>query len=332
MRSKTKLAIDPETIKKLFDKAGIPGAEHIAPLGAGEYNSVYAANASGKAYAIKIAPHPSATILTYEQDMMAQEIYYYKLMANQARISVPQIFYVDFSKEEIPAEYFIMQRLSGTQIDQANLDDSQKKEAEQKLAAMAAQMHSVKGEKFGYRQNQLFDNWYLALESMVTNLIADCRRLHHGTRRGQKLLTYIHEHRAVLEKVESVLINFDIWPPNIFCDNQNDDIKLSWIDPERCLWGDRIADFVCLDFMNMSLNEKDATIQAYNQVSAEPVTVGTEEKIRFAIMLGYLGLIIEVEKYARYTLLHYGYWRNIMAANMLLSNCFTQLEALTSKD
>jgi fructosamine-3-kinase len=114
MRSKTKLTIDPEIIKNLFDKAGIHGAENIAPLGAGEYNSVYAVGAAGKAYAIKIAPHPSATILTYEQDMMAQEIYYYELMANQAGINVPQIFYVDFSKEEIPAEYFIMQHLPGT--------------------------------------------------------------------------------------------------------------------------------------------------------------------------------------------------------------------------
>ena len=130
MRSKTKLAIDPETIKNLFDKAGISGAENIAPLGAGEYNSVYAADAAGKAYAIKIAPHPSATILTYEQDMMAQEIYYYEIMAAQAKISVPEIFTVDFSKREIPAEYFIMQRLSGKQIDQSDLSKSQKAEAE----------------------------------------------------------------------------------------------------------------------------------------------------------------------------------------------------------
>jgi hypothetical protein len=81
--------------------------------------------------------------------------------------------------------------------------------------------------------------------------------------------------------------------------------------------------------MNMSLDQKGSTIQAYDQVSAEPVDIGTEEKIRFAILLGYFGLIIEVKKYARYTIFHYGYWRNIMAARMLFSNCFMQLEALT---
>lgn len=88
-------------------------------------------------------------------------------------------------------------------------------------------------------------------------------------------------------------------------------------------------DFVCLDFVHMSLDEKATTIQSYNQTSDEPVAVGNEEKIRFAIMLGYLGLIMEVEKYARYTVLHYGYWRNVTASRMLFSNCFTQLDELT---
>ena len=135
----------------------------------------------------------------------------------------------------------------------------------------------------------------------------------------------------MLEKVECSQINFDIWPPNIFFDHQKGDLNLFLIDPERYLWEDRIADFVCLEFMNMSLDQKNSTIEADNRVSAEPVTVGTEENIRFAITLSYLGLIIEVEIYTCYRLLHYGYWCNIMAANMLLSNCFKQLEGLTSK-
>ena len=100
----------------------------------------------------------------------------------------------------------------------------------------------------------------------------------------------------------------------------------SWIDPERCLWGDRIADFVCLDFINMALDKKSRTIEQYNQVSENPIVVGEEEKIRFAIMLGYLGLIMEVEKYSRYTFSHFGYWRNVIVARMLFSNCFRRLD------
>ncbi len=330
MRSKTKPEIDPGTIVKLFEKADITGATDIAPLGAGEYNSLYAVNAGGAAYAIKIAPQDLSKILTYEQQMMAQEVYYYGLMANQAQIRVPEIFYVDFSKKTIPCEYFIMERLPGKQVDQVELSEDQKAKVERELASMVARMHAVKGEKFGYRQNGLHDNWYLALHSMVANLIADCEALGKKTRQGKKLLAYIQIHRQLLERVECSLINFDIWPPNIICDCQDGALNLAWIDPERCLWGDRIADFVCLDFMNFSLDKKIATLEAYNRSSDHPLVIGDGERIRYAIMLGYLALIMEVEKYPRYSLLHYGYWRNVSVCKMIYSACFKQLTELTA--
>lgn len=44
------------------------------------------------------------------------------------------------------------------------------------------------------------------------------------------------------------MVNFDIWWPNIICNRENGEIKYAWIDPERSFWGDRIADFVCLEY------------------------------------------------------------------------------------
>ena len=225
MRSKTKLALEDATILRLFEKAGIPGAENIAPLGAGEYNSVYAVDAGGKKYAIKVAPKGSEKSLTYERGMIAQEVFYYGLMAGQAGIRVPEIYYSDFSKTEVPAEYFIMERLQGVQLDQAELSKSQKVDADQKLAAMAARMHAVRGGGFGYRQNGLFENWYLAFVDMVSNLIRDCKGLGRRTRNGEKLLAYVHQNQHVLEKVTSSLINFDIWPANIFVQWEGDGVQ-----------------------------------------------------------------------------------------------------------
>jgi aminoglycoside phosphotransferase (APT) family kinase protein len=330
MRSKTKPAIDPDTIGKLFENFDITGVTNIAPLGAGEYNSVYAVSAGSKAYVIKIAPQDPSVILTYERDMMAQEVYYYGLMANQAKIRVPKIYHVDFTRTVIPSEYFIMERLPGKQMDQVELTEDQKAKVEAELAVMVARMHSVKGDQFGYRQNGLHQNWHLALQSMVENLIADCKALGKRTRKGEKLLEYIDIHRQTLEQVDSALINFDIWPPNIICDRHDGAVNLAWIDPERCLWGDRIADFVPLDFMNMSLDKKTTTFQAYNRTADQPIVVGDGERIRYAIMLGYLALIMEVEKYARYSLLHYGYWRNLSVCKMIYDSCFKQLAELTA--
>ena len=328
MRSRTKLAVDAGTIIKLFEQAGIAGAGNVSPLGAGEYNSVYSVDAGGKGYVIKIAPKGSARILTYEQDMLAQEIYYYDLMATRAGLSVPEIYCADFSKSMIPSGYFIMERLRGVPMDRARLSNQQRVQVEAKLAELVARMHTVKGKTFGYRQNGLHDNWYLGLQAITANLIADCRDLGRRTRRGEKLLGYIHRNQRLLEKVECSLINFDVWQSNIICDWDGREPHLSWIDPERCLWGDRVGDFVCLDFRTMTLDGKTAAIQAYNQATSDPLVVGDDERIRFAIMLGYLALIMEVEKYARYTIFHYGYWRNVLATRLLFSNCFKQLEEL----
>ena len=219
MKSRTKVEVDAATIIKLFEKAGISGAENIAPLGAGEFNAVYSVDADDKQYAIKIAPMTDEKILTYEQDMIEQEVHYYGLM-KQAGIHVPEIYFFDFSKADIPTEYFIMERLNGQHTYEPNLPEHQQAVFREKLAAMVAQMHAVKSELFGYRQNGLHATWHLALRSMVSNLIEDCAKLGHRTSRGKKLLSFIDRHQILLEKVECSLINFDIWPMNILSEEK----------------------------------------------------------------------------------------------------------------
>lgn len=328
MKSKTKYEVTQQVVKELFEKAEIFNIENISPLGAGEFNTVYSAHADGVDYVVKIAPAADDRILTYEKNLMEQEIYYYSLMKEDAKIRVPKVYFWDFSHSVIPSNYFIMERMTGTQLDKAELSEKQKASADKKLAAMAASMHSVKGEKFGYRQNGLHDDWYSALKSMTENLMKDCNRLKCRTKKGAKLLLYIEKNEEILKKVESTLINFDIWPPNIFVNAESDDLSLSWIDPERCMWGDRIADFVCFDFMNMNIAKKHKILNDYNEAADNPISIGKDEEIRFALMLGYLGLIMEVEKHARYSIFNFGYWRNVLASKMLYKNAFSQLEKL----
>ena len=81
------------------------------------------------------------------------------------------------------------------------------------------------------------------------------------------------------------MVNFDIWWPNIICNRENGEIKYAWIDPERSFWGDRIADFVCLEYQK-PLEKKKASLAAYNAVADEPIRVTREEKIRYAVMQG----------------------------------------------
>ena len=329
MKSRSKYQIDENIVIKLFENAGIPSVENVKPLGAGEFNSVYAADADGKAYVLKIAPKNQQNVLTYEQNMMEQEVYYYGMM-EQAGINVPNVYFSDFSKNIIPTEYFIMERLDGKQLNESDLNDAERKIAQQKLAEMMALMHVVKGEKYGYRQNGQHKNWYLAIKDMVSNLVLDAKRYGRKNKNGAKLLDYIEKNKSILERVECSLINFDIWEANIFVCKKESGFDLYWIDPERCLWGDRIADFVCMEFMNMTLDAKQKTIENYNKATEKPIDITDEVRIRFAVMLGYLGMIMEVEKYARYSLFHYGYWRNVTVCKMLFENSFKTLDNLTN--
>lgn len=324
MVSKSKYELDNKTIVKLFKKAGIDNAINIAPLGAGEFNSVYAADANGKAYALKVAPSGTDGVLTYEIGMIEQEVYYYELM-RKADITVPQVYYSDFTKSEIPVGWFIMERLDGTQLDKAELTADERERADEILAGMIADMHMVKGDKFGYRQMKMYDSWYLAIKGIVEALISDCSDRGKKTRRGIKLLKYIDKNKEVLEKADCSLINFDAWEPNIFCIKENGEIKLAWIDPERCFWGDRIADFICMETAKLSMSKKTVSVKAYNKASKEPITVNAETEIRFAVMMCYLALIQEVEKYARYSPSMFGWWRNVFSSAMFYHAGFKQL-------
>ena len=329
MKSKSKWVMDSQSIIALFDTAGIEGITNIRPLGNGEYNSIFSGISSGKEYVIKIAPKGNCHTLTYENDMIKQEVYFYSLIHDKTNIKVPDIYYSDFTCKQTQSSFFIMEKLMGKQINQTQLTTTEKATVQLKIAEMVAQMHLIKNDKFGYRQNTLYDNWYLAITSMVENLINDCQRLKRDTRNGKKLLEYIKQNEKILTTVDSNMVNFDIWPPNIFCQKENGNIKLAWIDLERCFFGDRIADFVCLDFMNMSLDKKKESIDAYNKISDSPLIITDNERIRFAIMLGYLGLIMEVEKYARYNIFHFGWWRNVLACTLIFKTSFTQLAKLS---
>jgi aminoglycoside phosphotransferase (APT) family kinase protein len=326
MISKTKFSIDEATIKTLFHAAGIDGVTHVSPLGTGEYNSVFEVLTKEQEYVIKIAPAAGAPILTYEKDMMASELFWYEQLREHTDIRIPIIYDKDFSRALIPTEYFIMEKVRGKQMNEMDFTEAERTEADDTLAHMAAQIHRIKNERFGYIQNGLHDTWYSAICSMVENLILDSKKKNKRSPNGEKLLQFIHENKALLESVESRMVNFDLWAPNILCQRKdNGKIEYVWVDPERTFWGDPIADFVALDFVH-GLSDKKKTLEAYNAVAEHPVFATMEEQTRFAIAQGYLAFIMEVEKYYRYSLFHFGWWRNRMVSSFLYKKAWEVLE------
>ena len=330
MISRTKYKIDLCEIPALFEAAGIPGACEIAPLGDGEFNAVFCAKANGREYVVKIAPPDGMPVLTYERNMMEAEVFWYRMLRERAGVRVPEVVFSDFSRTLLPVPYFIMERLPGSPLHKVGLTAEERALAADETARMAARMHAVANDRFGYVQNGLHGNWYEAVREMTAQLLGDCRRVRRRSRRGERLLREIDRFRAVLADAPCRLVNFDIWEPNTLVWRENGALRQGWIDPERSFWGDPLADFVCLDFFQ-PLKQKRC-LAAYNAAAQTPVLATPEEAVRHAIMQGYLALIMETEKYYRYSPLRFGWWRNVAAAGMLYKSAFRELKAHAAPD
>jgi len=326
MISETKYAISDSEIVRLFQQAGIPGATRVAPLGNGEFSAVFSVSTPERAYVLKIAPPDDGHIMTYEKNMMYAEVFWYRMIRAHTDIRVPEIVFVDFSLERLPAAYFIMERLEGETLPKAGLGAGERGEASAELARMLAKIHVIPGERFGYEQGDVYESWYEAIRGMAVRTLEDCRNKSRRSRRGERLLRSIDRYRAVLDSVSPCMVNFDLWPSNVIASREEGSMRLAWIDPERSFWGDPVVDFVCLAF-SRPLKRAKSAVAAYNGAAGEPVEISRETEIRYAIGQGYLALIMETEKYYRYSPRRFGWWRNVIAAWMLYRAAFAVLEA-----
>lgn len=325
MKSKTKYLLTDKQIFEIFEKSKLGKVESYYPMGAGEFNSVYCVKIGDTDYVLKIAPRSDKKVLTYEKDMLSNEIKWYGRIGQNTSIKIPKIFYYDNSKSIIDADYFIMEKLNGVQMNMFNAS-TQIESPMSKLATMAAEIHRIKNDKFGYEQNGLYDNWYQAIKAMTQNLIDDAKAVGRTSKRGNKLLGYIEKHKCVLIKADCSMVNFDLWAPNVICNTDElGNVSYAWIDPERTFWGDYAADFVALEF-GKPIDEKIQSRDAYNSVADDAVEFTTEFKIRYYIATAYLALIQEVEKYYRYSIFNYGWIKNVTSAKSLFNEAFDFLE------
>ena len=324
MKSRSKTEVTFALASEMMKKAGLGTAVSAEPLGAGEFNTVLAVKTNdGNAYALKVAPSEDADVQLYEKGMMRSEVHFYSLMREHTDISVPDVLYADFSHELLPADWFVMTLIKGRHPSGEKGEEATALAEE--LARMAASMHKVKGEGFGYIQRGLRPSWHEAVRAMTEDLLRDAEKKGVRSRRGEKLLRLIDKHAGTLNKAECRMVNYDIWMPNIIVQETAEGKKFWWIDPERSFWGDPVADFVCLEFFK-PFRKKTLSAQAYNERADVPVTLSREEEIRWGVMMAYMGLLQEVEKHYRYTPLMFGWWRNVISSALFYRAGFKALK------
>lgn len=326
MKSKTKYYINQNEIKRIFKQNNLGEVSNIANLESGEFNSAYFVSCKNKEYVIKIAPNNNEHLLTYEKDLMEREVDFYRSIAKQTKVKIPQIYAYCSMDKNINSSYFIMEKLTSKPLSNCKLSKDERIKVNLEIGKNLAELHTIKGDKFGYVQNGLHENWYEAIKAMVTNLVADCTRYGKKARLGKVLLSYIEKHKQILMNVNSTYVHFDLWDGNIFYKTVNGEIELTFIDTERGFWGDSIADFVNIEMFSKLEDKK--SIDAYNKRADAQVNFTREENIRFNIMKAYLGLIVYTEKFARYKLFQFKYLINIIMSNYFFKQAFTALKSL----
>ena len=195
MKSKTKTLPTDAVLRDMLKQAGLDSAGvQFRLLGDGMFNAVFAAE-TNPPVVMKIAPRPQVPVMTYERDMLATELYWYDQIRQHTEITVPDILYSDPVGNLCGAPWVVMERLPGVHRDKCPLPSAEK---HRRTAEMVAQIHNVFGTGYGYVQNGLYENWADAYISMIENLLADARRMGKTSRRGQRLLAYARQYRAVL--------------------------------------------------------------------------------------------------------------------------------------
>lgn len=322
-KSKTKYQATDEQLVALMAKHGIEGVLEISSLGDGEFNAAYCVKTEERDYVVKISPKAGATVLSYEQGMMRSEVFWYEKMTEHTDIRIPKVYASDFSREDIEADYFIMERIDGKPLWAVELGEEEAAAVQEQKIGMLAKIHRIEGERFGYEQSGLKRTWYEGIRAMAEALIADCKALGYKTPDGERFLADIDRHKALLERVPCRMVNFDLWDSNIlYCDGQ-----LCWIDPERSFWGDPVADFITLGKgQKTPLSEKMKEIEIYNRTAETKLSASGGECIRYAVAVAYLALIEEVERYVRYEPDEPNYIRNTVDARAMYDMAFAILE------
>lgn len=305
MRSRTKNMLSEDQIKKLvqanFGDDCRVGA--IEELKGGMFNSAYLIerlNENDK-IVLKVSAAEGTPLLSYEKATMQTEVEVYQMLAQQTSIPIPKLLGYDFSRKQIPGDYFFMTALNGRTMTKVKLKKENRAAIMKDLAGYFAQQHRIKGEYFGYftqEESHRFSSWKDAFHQMMQMILSDGKA--HGLNlpygRYEKVLK---EKEQYLEQVkEPKLVNYDLHPGNIFLIKQGDRYVIEGIvDFERAYWGDPYADFPAAFLLTDDISTEKDFWMAYKAAANITHDITKDEKIRLLMYRLYLFTIMWVEIY-----------------------------------
>lgn len=306
MKSKTKGHIDRSDINNIFKKFDpLHRVLDTRELTDGYFNISYMVSTErGEEFVLKISPPDDVDILSYEKDLMASEVYFLDQVSG-LDAPVPKILFRDFSREIIPYNYFIMEKLHGTPLNKMEpISESQREHLYRVLAKYLAEIHRVEGDHFGYISYKKEWEGYTYFEvfrEMFKLLLIDAKRLDITlpltTIEIDDVLDLYRE--CFTGITDPVFVHYDLWDGNIFVTDWESDPKIEGlIDFERGFFADPAADFSQVAGY-IDLKNNPWFIEEYNRHSSKTFIMDDSAMKRVELYRYYVLLIMVVESYYR---------------------------------
>jgi aminoglycoside phosphotransferase (APT) family kinase protein len=235
----------------------VPADEtRIEPVPAGRHNTSLFLTHPDRRGVLRIAPPDDAGFLFYEVRMMAQEPQIHQIVSEETSIPVPAVWTFDDTREILPRDFLILERLPGEPLPPPGEGDPAAFDGVlRKLGGMIRQLHAITGPHFGYwgahRPMEPERHWFNAFETMWGNLLADLEDCGgYDPQETLRLRNLLYSQREAFPPLKKAsLCHMDLWWENILVRDGRITGVLDW---DRALWGDPEIEFAVLDYCGMS--------------------------------------------------------------------------------
>ncbi|ANY69249.1 hypothetical protein BBD42_24280 [Paenibacillus sp. BIHB 4019] len=288
MDNEIKLKLDTQQLGQIAQHHFGRELAHSRELTDGWANTAYQLTLEdGFQSVIKVAPTAVGALMRYEQEMMKTEVEVMRLVSQDRRIPVPEVYAYDQSRSLVPTDYFIMQWLEGEPYNKVkeSFTQEQREQIELQLGEYNAYINKISGEKFGYYPlNEAFASWTEAFWAMLQGVLDDATDA--GVTLPAERVVIEQEVKERLPYLDAVtkpkLLHWDLWDGNIFIKDKQ---ICGIIDFERAMWGDPLMEHY---FSHFNLSE--TFLQGYGRGA-----LTAEEQIRRSLYDLYLDLILLIE-------------------------------------
>lgn len=251
---------------------------------------------------LKTGVEDSKYILSYEKEIMRAELSVYDMLRDTI-VPIPKILVRDFSREIVPCNYFIMEKLRGDHWGhlESKISPENREELIAELARYTAAFHKIKGSWFGYIKDDVsfqYPTWRAAFQGMVHLVIRDAKK-------GKvdlpydRILDALEPLWVILDEItEPCLVNFDMWNKNIMLIERDGVYHIDGIiDHERAFYGDPYAEFISSNTICGDVENDQCFQENYSRISGKPFTYTQNDRIRLCMYRLYLMLLVGAEVY-----------------------------------